>query len=280
MTRPFPFAYCITLTQTPARRDSAVAHVAEIGLPVTMVQGVHGATWGLETSKWNDDRKVYKVPPGMVGLNLSHWMVWQYAWLAGHDEVLVLEDDCYFAPDFHEAFLLTYDSLPSDWRLLYVGTVGTHGKDRRWINDRLVVTDCPFGTHCYLVRREAFPVLLETMQEAREHTDTQLFQNALKGRLAYYVAWPSLAGQHSYDGRWPCTYRDPTEEEKKMQEQNTDPKNGEWLISAGIHDRWTEIHRFAHADLEAKMVAVLPPEGRAEERVASPLRFAGTEGGA
>lgn len=36
-------------------------------------------------------------------------------------------------------------------------------------------------------------------------------------------------------------------------------RDGRWVVAHGIHDRWTELHQFNHADLEAKMVRIHPP---------------------
>jgi FkbM family methyltransferase len=33
-----------------------------------------------------------------------------------------------------------------------------------------------------------------------------------------------------------------------------------WVVSHGIHDRWTELHRWSHADLESRMSVVGPPD--------------------
>lgn len=199
-----PPIYCITLKQTPDRHGRAVEYFRAAGLDVTFVWGVHGRTWGLETSLWaHGEAHGYKIAPGMVGLNLSHWMVWQLADLAGCEEFIVMEDDCLPCEDFREEYRLTREALPGDWAFCYLGTVGGEGRVKQHINERLVRFDDPYGTHCYLVRKQAVPVLLENMQEARGHTDQQLWQNVLShGRLPFYVAWPSLAGQHSYEGRW------------------------------------------------------------------------------
>jgi FkbM family methyltransferase len=34
---------------------------------------------------------------------------------------------------------------------------------------------------------------------------------------------------------------------------------GAWVVSMGVHDRWTELHAFAHADLDSRLVRVAPP---------------------
>jgi GR25 family glycosyltransferase involved in LPS biosynthesis len=200
-----PPTYCITCPQT-GRTADAEAHFAARGLSVVMVRGVHGRSWGLKTEKFAHTRgEGYVIPAGYVGLNLSHWMVWQYCWLAGHDEVLILEDDCNLGANFADEFRRTYAALPADWQVFYVGTVGSEHKPRRVVNVRLAVVDYPFGTHCYMVRRAALPVLLEHCQEARSHIDLQMYENAVKGRLSHYTAWPNLADQHSAEGRWPGT---------------------------------------------------------------------------
>jgi GR25 family glycosyltransferase involved in LPS biosynthesis len=141
------------------------------------------------------------MPAGHVGNTLSHWMVWQYILLAGHQEALITEDDVYFMDDFHKSFQQAYQSLPADWQVVYVGSVGTEKKQRREVKPGICIVDVPFGMHCYLVKRNALPVLLETGQQARTHIDIQVAENSLP-RLKYYVLWPRLAGQHTVDHQW------------------------------------------------------------------------------
>jgi hypothetical protein len=30
----------------------------------------------------------------------------------------------------------------------------------------------------------------------------------------------------------------------------------DWILAAGVHDRWIELHRFSHSDLEKRLVKV------------------------
>lgn len=197
--RPFPPTYCISCAQQPQRGAVAREHFQALGIPVHFVKGVYGPVWGLETRLcYHDD---YRISSGYVGLNLTHWMIWQYALLAGHAEVLILEDDCQFSPDFLAEFWKTYDQLPADWQLWYVGTVGTEAKPVLWANERLIRVANPFGTHCYLVKDNALPVLLETNQQARVNIDIQIAENSLP-RLRYYVSRPNLARQLTYEKEW------------------------------------------------------------------------------
>jgi FkbM family methyltransferase len=34
-----------------------------------------------------------------------------------------------------------------------------------------------------------------------------------------------------------------------------------WVVSCGVHDRWTELHAFGHADLDRRLVSIGPPPG-------------------
>src|SRR5262249_29993411 len=34
---------------------------------------------------------------------------------------------------------------------------------------------------------------------------------------------------------------------------------GDWVLSCGVHDRWSELHRFGHEDLERRLVRIAPP---------------------
>ncbi len=186
-----PPAYCITCEQTPERRPVAEKHFADAGLSVAFVQGIHGRTWGLS---------------GDTGLILSHWMLWQHCLLAGHREAIALEDDCILVDDFRQQFAAVRATLPDDWQMVFLGSLGTEDRRREPVNDLLVEVADPIGTHCYLVRDSALPILLKTNQQASLPIDLQLHTTSLP-KLACYVAWPSLAAQRTHKGEWPGSCR-------------------------------------------------------------------------
>lgn len=203
-------AYCLTLRQTPERTAIAESHFRAVGVDAVMFRGVHGRTWGIGTEQWFSERRdtgSWVIPPGHIGLNLSHWMLWSHLWHAGVEEALVLEDDAILPPDFLQQLAATRAALPDDWQFLSVGSVGD--PQRQPINARVCrVAGWVFGTHAYLVRRAALPVLLDTMQSCQDHIDVQLWRNAMP-RLRWYLAWPSLAQQRTATGEWEgCCHQD------------------------------------------------------------------------
>lgn len=143
----------------------------------------------------------YRIDAGHIGLCLSHWMVWQIAWHAGYEEVLVCEDDVDLLSGFRERFLAQRAALPADWQVWYVGCINAH-ECRPHSGQFRVPAGCPFGTHCMLIRRSALPVLLDRCVGAYTHVDQLIGERALP-HLRTYVSHPTLAVQRSYDGRWP-----------------------------------------------------------------------------
>ncbi len=197
-----PPIFCITCRQTPERTALAAAHFRERGLDVRLFPGIHGRTFGLRTTLYACPD--YRMPAGHVGLVLSHWMLWQTLCFLPHPEVLILEDDAFFEPDFPDRFRETYAELPADWHFVFVGSVGTEDKPTRFVSARVAVVRYPFGLQAYLVKRAVLPFLLRTNQQARTHADIQLIENTLP-HLNVYTFLPSLVRQHTYERSWPTS---------------------------------------------------------------------------
>jgi GR25 family glycosyltransferase involved in LPS biosynthesis len=194
-----PPIFCITCRQTPERTALAARHFRECGLDVQFFPGIHGQTFGLRTV--HEAKPSYRMPSGHVGLVLSHYMLWQTLVFLPHEEVLILEDDAEFPPDFRSRFSQAFGELPDDWQFVHVGSVGTELKPRRHLSPNVCMVDMPFGTHAYLIKRSVLPFLLATNHQARTHIDIQIAQNSLPG-MRSYVFFPSLVSQHSAAGSW------------------------------------------------------------------------------
>lgn len=190
-----PPAYCITLRSQPKRAAAARKEFARAGLSATMVEGVNGTAWGLESNKRRRDG--WLVHPKHVGLCLSHWMVWQYARLSQAPEVLFFEDDVRLCAGFAEEFRRSLAAVPADWQMVYVGHCCADGKPTIRYNDRAAAVHWPLCTHAYLLRRSALDVLLEHAAEAKTHIDQLLVENVLNHhKLQCYTMLPGLATQH------------------------------------------------------------------------------------
>jgi GR25 family glycosyltransferase involved in LPS biosynthesis len=202
-----PPIYCITCAQTPERTARARRHFQERGLQVQFFPGIHGSSFGL--------RAVHDPPhlmqEGHVGVLLSHYMLWQTLAYLPHEEVLILEDDAWFGPNFKRDFQRAYADLPADWQFVFVGGVKMKDKPLERLTRRVCVMRYPCGTHAYLVRRSALPFLLQSNHEARRPLDLQLMENSLPA-MKCYTFLPSLVKQHtrrsSEEGtgeNWPST---------------------------------------------------------------------------
>jgi GR25 family glycosyltransferase involved in LPS biosynthesis len=200
--------FCITCRQTPERTAAAARHFQERGLSVEFFAGVHGRAFGLRTALAHGRDHVlppgHRMLSGHVGLVLSHYMLWTALTHLPYDEVLILEDDATFGPDFAERFRQAYAELPADWQMVYVGSFGDEGRPAVRLSEHVAVVRYPLGTHAYLVRRSTLGLLLRTNQEARTHIDVQLAENSLP-YLNCYTFLPPLVGQRTYDGTWPSS---------------------------------------------------------------------------
>jgi GR25 family glycosyltransferase involved in LPS biosynthesis len=204
-----PPMFCITCRQTPERTALAAAHFRERGLSVHFFPGIHGKTFGLRTVL--NAAPGYRMPAGFVGGLLSHYMLWQTLAYLPFGEVLILEDDAWFAPDFPARFREARAELPGDWQFVFVGSAGTADTPALRMSPHVSQIHFPVGTHAYLIKRSVLPFLLRTNHQARNHIDLQLIENSLPA-LKCFTFTPSLVKQRSTvapaDGtgeNWPST---------------------------------------------------------------------------
>ena len=197
--------------ELPERTAACRAHLEERGVPATFFRSFHGNSWGLDTRLlWEDGGRL---PPGHIGLNLGAWALWQHLSLlpeSAGDEFLILEDDVELPPNFPAVLddlrvQLNYD-LP-DWDLVFLGLAENEVRVWQKVTERigglrsnLCRLDNPFGTHAYIVRRKALPVLLDNMAVARNNLDQQLWERVLKpGLLTWAACLPSIIRQRTFD---------------------------------------------------------------------------------
>lgn len=203
-----PPIWVISCTEMVQRHAAARECFAKLPWPVSWWRGVHGLTWGLETVlRYTDDGDPdYCVSTGHVGLDLSHWHLWQHLLHSPGDEWLVLEDDAVLCPEFEPRYEAAYSQLPSGWQLAYVGWIPS-GRGEYELSERVGLVEGPFGTHALLLRRSALDVLLDTCALAWAHIDIQVGARALP-HLRHYAFRPSLVSQRTYLGEWPGTTRE------------------------------------------------------------------------
>lgn len=211
-----PVAHIITLLDTldtPRWKDT-VTHLNERGVEHKPFTGINGARWGLATLlTYNEDNPGtgYRIGSKTIGMSLSHYMLWKvFSYLPSPatgigasplDSWMVCEDDVRFVPDWKPKLEAALSSVPNDWDMLYVGSCNAQEKVRGDFGNGVHLVDGPQCSHCYMVRRKALPVLLETQQLAWAGIDLQLIFKS-HPFLKVYTILPRIADQHETN-LWP-----------------------------------------------------------------------------
>lgn len=206
-------SYAVVCRELPDREQAAREHFHARGVAAAWWYAAHGKTWGLETALEYDPGK--HLPSGHVSLNVSTWFLWQHALnqadgLPMEEPVAFYEDDCCFPEDYHRQrarLFLELDVHFPDWDLVFLGLAEREPHVWHKVTDRIGPPDSklcrlndPFGTHAYMARKRALPVLLEHMRAAHRNLDQQLWERVLKpGRLNWCAVLPSLVTQRTFD---------------------------------------------------------------------------------
>jgi len=200
MNYNLPKIFCLTLKDTPKRKEYAIQYFKQQGLDVEFFDGINGAKFGLKTTiPYKDDDPTgpdYFIKQGRIGCLLSHYMLWQTLWYLPYDEILILEDDAILCDNFKEKFVEFKNKLPSDWEYVFVGHCCLPPeKYQIKISDNIITTThSPMCTHAYMIKKSSIPVLLDTNHQALAAVDIQIQKKTLK-ILKHYVFLPPLIDQ-------------------------------------------------------------------------------------
>src|SRR5687767_8949582 len=128
--------FCITLPEYPERREKARAHFNERSVPAQFFDGIHAEKAGLRTIysyEVDHPGSGFNVGFKIVGIALSHIMLWSAMNLLWDDHFFVIEDDCEFPPDWHSRLSAAMRDVPSDFDMLYPGSCCCEGKPQTHI---------------------------------------------------------------------------------------------------------------------------------------------------
>lgn len=203
--------YVIACDELPERKQICHDHLLRMGVTHTFVRSVHGKTWGLRTAHQYDPGK--HISPGHVGLDLGHWIAWQIAHNSVyHDEtwILFLEDDAVLPDGWHNRLrelLLEIDARFPACEFCFVGLCENQPHVWHKVTERIGGGDSrlcrlndPFGTHAYIVRKRALPVLMDRCAIAERNMDQQLFSRVLQpGHVQWCAVLPTLVTQRTFD---------------------------------------------------------------------------------
>jgi len=197
-----PKIFCLTLKETPKRREYAENHFKQYDLNVEFFEGINGGRFGLKTKiPYKDDNPAgpdYFIKEGKIGCLLSHLMLWKTILHSNYDEILILEDDVVLCENFKEKLIELKNKLPDNWQYVFVGHCCLVSSEHQTIiSDGIVVPYYPpMCTHAYMIKKSSIPILIETNSQAWAPVDIQIQKKSLT-LLKYYVCNPPLVNQIS-----------------------------------------------------------------------------------
>lgn len=198
--------FCITCKEFPARWPLADRHLRSAGIQAEPFFGIAATRYGVAPK----ERKVlcgnrhYHQTDGHLGCCMSHYALWRALQYMPQDETLVFEDDANVPSAFLTQFDLMLKDVPSDWDFIHVGhgsydaiqkTNGSLGKP---------IGRYPYGTHCYMISKNAATYLAKNIFNFRLPIDVLLAVDYWPN-ANYYCTETSLVSQHSEDGLWVST---------------------------------------------------------------------------
>jgi len=213
MNYNLPKIFCLTLKDTPKRREYAEQHFKQHGLDVEFFDGINGAKFGLRTvipfmddllshnPSWKPgDSPPYYITQGHIGCILSHYMLWKTLSYFPDDEFLIFEDDVVLCDSFKEKLIDYKSRLPNDWQYVFVGhcCIPDESCSHKHADNIYTTLHPPLCTHAYMIKKESTKLLIETNSVAWAHIDVQIQKRTLwDNKLKYYVFLPPLADQMS-----------------------------------------------------------------------------------
>ena len=134
----------------------------------------------------------WKSGGGAWGCRQSHILIHQKALMAGHEKILILEDDCELREDFIERLTKFLTIVPDDWECLMLG--GQNMKEPELIVEGLVRCKNTQRTHALAFRGQAIRDVYQMYCGTNVHIDWRL--GPFMGRRRQtYAPQPFIIGQ-------------------------------------------------------------------------------------
>jgi GR25 family glycosyltransferase involved in LPS biosynthesis/cephalosporin hydroxylase len=188
--------YCLTISQNPWRNETVAQRFQDAGLDVEFFYGVHGQTVGVTPVRtvWDAERdNPYRVNPGKLSITISKLLLWQKLLDGPDEEVLILENDVTFVPNFLEEFAKSYAALPADWQVVHVGHCCTEGKPTTVLNDRVSEIKHPLCCHATLWKKSALRAAVDAFKVSDWGTNSDIIlQKKVYPKLRHYSFVPPL----------------------------------------------------------------------------------------
>lgn len=157
---------------------------------------------------YTDKHKYPYLRPGQIGHLNSFLNIFQDALKKNYQTILVLEDDCLFPNDFKKKFFKTFNNIPNDWHLFYLGVNDWHIKSAQKPT-KIKENICKlhgvypknkkkeykigsiYGTHAFIIKRRAIKEWLNYSYPFKLASDIAMGKliNIEKKIIAYYPCY-------------------------------------------------------------------------------------------
>lgn len=183
----FDEAICINLDTRPDRWEQFCRELFNYAwelTPITRFSALTGADCVVP--------EPFEQYGGHYGCMASHTEIWLGAQREDVDRVLVLEDDAYFASDFHKKALEFMRAVPPDWDMVYLGGNFPSRVDvihsvaglslaltqPTPVNDKVMRAHCVLTTHAYAITRAGIRKVLPWVVDraGRWYEDPEQFE--------------------------------------------------------------------------------------------------------
>ncbi|XP_063686182.1 procollagen galactosyltransferase 2-like [Bolinopsis microptera] len=224
----FDEVYMINLERRPERRKRMLALFDMMGIDARVFNAVDGKKLDDEKLKemkvkqldgYQDPYLMRPLKLGEIGCFLSHYYIWEEVVAKNYKQVVVLEDDVRFKPNFKSnlaAMMREVDDLGLDWDLIYLARKILYHSKEKWVplSSRLVLPDYSYWTAGYLVSQSGAKKLLRQEPLTKmmavdeylplmfnKHPNKEWSSNFVPRDLKAYSASPLLAEPQFYIGQ-------------------------------------------------------------------------------
>ena len=160
---PFDAIYCINLKIRPDRKEKMKKEFKKLRIKnVIWFDAVYGKTLDLNTIP-NTTISPYakqNLTKNEIGCALSHIGIWKDIIKKGYRNALIFEDDIVPREDMFKRLKQTWNYLPKNWDVLYLGKMDYKYINKKIINKYFEYPGTPFGTHAYSVKKSSAIKLL------------------------------------------------------------------------------------------------------------------------
>ncbi len=181
----FPFKVCINLDRRPERWEAMKANFDRLGVrSIERLAAVDGESVIVP-------ERFSHLRPVDYACTLSHLTAVKRAFDAGHQSVLIFEDDCLFDPAIEEKFPEYMRQVPEDWDMLFLG--GYHFETPLPVSFNVVRALTTLTTHAYAVRQSIYSDFIELNENPPAIVDRN--NTILQKKFNCYCCEPNLVGQ-------------------------------------------------------------------------------------